>query len=208
MAAAAAAQHAQGGFMLLKTMSAGLLVISTSGAFAASWVFDDAHSAADFSVRHMMVTNVKGQMRGVKGAVDIDDKDITKSKVDVTLDVATITTMNPKRDDHLKGSDFFDAPKFPTIKFVSKKVEKSADGLTVTGDLTIRGVTKTSVLSVEGPSAPVKDPWGKTKRGFTATTKINRKDFGVSWNKTLDGGGVVVGEDVKITIEGELEEKK
>ncbi|MEI6397998.1 MAG: YceI family protein, partial [Pseudomonadota bacterium] len=101
-----------------------------------------------------------------------------------------------------------DAQKFPTIKLFSKKVTKSGDGLTVTGDLTIRGVTKTSILTVEGPTAPIKDPWGKTKRGFTATTKVNRKDFGVSWNKALDGGGVVVGDEVKITIEGELEEKK
>ncbi len=194
--------------MLFKTMLTGLLVISASSAFAGSWTFDDSHSAADFSVRHMMIANVKGQMRGIKGVVDIDDKDITKSKVDVTLDVATITTSDQKRDDHLKGPDFFDAQKFPTVKFVSKKVEKSGNGLTVTGDLTIRGVTKTSVLAVEGPTAPIKDPWGKTKRGFTATTKINRKDFGVSWNKTLDGGGVVVGDEVKLTIEGELNEKK
>ena len=194
--------------MMIKTMLPGLLMILGSTASAANWIFDDAHSAADFSVRHMMITNVKGQMTGIKGVVDINDKDLSKSKVDVTLDVATITTMNTKRDEHLKGPDFFDAQKFPQIKFASKKVEKSGDGLTVTGDLTIRGVTKPSVLKVEGPSAPVKDPWGKTKRGFTATTKINRKDFGVSWNKTLDGGGVVVGDDVKITIEGELEEKK
>ena len=185
------------------------LVIGWSGVSTASaWVFDDAHSSAGFSVRHMMVANVKGQMGGVKGLVDIDDKDVTKSKVDVTLEVATITTHNEKRDNHLKSPDFFDAAKFPQIKFVSTKVAKSADGLAVTGDLTIRGVTKSVLLNVEGPTAAVKDPYGKLKRGFSAVTKINRKDFGVSWNKALDGGGVVVSDEVKIAIEGELEEKK
>lgn len=194
--------------MLFRSALVSLVLGWSSMTLAGVWAFDDAHSAADFSVRHMMVTNVKGQMRGVKGVVDIDDKDMTKSKVDVTLDVATITTYNEKRDSHLKSPDFFDAAKFPQIKFVSKKVVKSGAGLTVTGDLTIRGVTKSVDLAVEGPTAAIKDPYGKMKRGFSANVTINRKDFGVSWNKSLDGGGVVVGDDVKISIEGELEEKK
>jgi polyisoprenoid-binding protein YceI len=176
--------------------------------FASPWIFDDAHSAADFSVRHMMVTNVKGQIRGLKGTIDIDDKDLTKSKIDVSLDVGTINTQNEKRDNHLRGPDFFDAQKFPLIKFTSTKITKSSDGLKVLGDLTIRGVTKPVELAVDGPTAVVKDPWGKNKRGFSATTKINRKDFGVSWNKNLDGGGIMVGDEVKISIEAELEEKK
>ena len=174
----------------------------------AAWVFDESHSTVEFSVRHMMVSNVKGRMGGIKGTVEIDDKDLTKSKVEVTLDAATVNTENKKRDDHLKGPDFFDVQKYPQIKFSSKKVTKTKDGLNVSGDLSIHGVTKTVDLAMEGPSAAVKDPWGNNKRGFSATTKINRKDFGVLWNKSLDGGGVVVSDDVKITIEAELQEQK
>jgi polyisoprenoid-binding protein YceI len=194
--------------MLIRSIFA-VLVLNTAGlAMAGSWVFDDAHSAADFSIKHMMVSNVKGQIRGVKGEVDINDTDLSKSHVDVTLDVATISTNNQKRDDHLKSPDFFDSAKFPLIKFVSKKVVKSGAGLSVTGDLTMHGVTKSVVMAVDGPSPVVKDPWGKAKRGFTATTTLNRKEFGISWNKSLDGGGIMLSDDVKITIESELEEKK
>jgi polyisoprenoid-binding protein YceI len=182
--------------------------LSSAPLTAATWVFDESHSTVEFSVRHMMVTNVKGRIGGIKGSMDIDDKDLTKSKVDVTLDAATINTENAKRDEHLRGSDFFDVQKFPQIKFVSKKVVKSKDGLSVSGDLTIHGVTKTTELTVEGPSQSIKDPWGNVKRGFSATTKINRKDFGLTWNKALDGGGVVVGEEVKISIEAEIQEKR
>ena len=186
--------------------AASLLVSSVS--FAGAWVFDDAHSAADFSIRHMMVSNVKGQIGGLKGTIDIDDKDLTKSKVDVSLDVTTIDTRNGKRDEHLKSPDFFDVQKFPQMHFVGKKIEKAGKGLKVTGDLTMKGVTKSTVLMVDGPTSPVKDPWGKMKRGFTAQATINRKDFGLTWNKALDGGGVVLGEDVKVAIEAEMEEKK
>ena len=175
---------------------------------AATWIFDESHSTVEFSVRHMMVSNVKGRMAGIKGSIDMDDKDLTKTKVDVTLDTATINTENAKRDEHLKGPDFFDVQKFPQIKFVSKKVTKSKDGLSVSGDLTIHGITKTAVLTVDGPSQSVKDPWGNVKRGFSATTKINRKDFGITWNKALDGGGVVVADEVKISIEAEIQEKR
>jgi polyisoprenoid-binding protein YceI len=182
--------------------------LCSTSSMAASWVFDESHSTVEFSVRHMMITNVKGRMGGLKGNIDIDDKDLTKTKVDVTLDTATINTENAKRDEHLKGSDFFDVQKFPQIKFVSKKVSKGKDGLSIAGDLTIRGITKTAELNVEGPSQSVKDPWGNVKRGFSATTKINRKDFGITWNKALDGGGVVVGDDVKISIEAEIQEKR
>ena len=187
-------------------VAASLLVSNIS--LAGAWVFDDAHSAADFSIRHMMVSNVKGQIGGLKGTIDIDDKDLTKSKVDVSLDVTTIDTRNGKRDEHLKSSDFFDVQKFPQMHFVGKKIEKAGKGLKVTGDLTIKGVTKSTVLMVDGPTGPVKDPWGKFKRGFTAQATINRKDFGLTWNKALDGGGVVLGDDVKVAIEAELEEKK
>jgi polyisoprenoid-binding protein YceI len=128
--------------------------------------------------------------------------------VDVSLDVTTIDTRNGKRDEHLKSPDFFDVQKFPQMHFVGKKIEKAGKGLKVTGDLTMKGVTKSTVLMVDGPTSPVKDPWGKMKRGFTAQATINRKDFGLTWNKALDGGGVVLGEDVKVAIEAEMEEKK
>lgn len=190
-------------FGVFATLSVG------SSVFGAGWVVDDGHSQALFTVKHLMVTNVTGKMTGIKGNILIDDKDVTKSKVDVTLDAATVDTGNAKRDEHLKSPDFFDIKKYPSIKFVSTKVEKAGDGnLKVTGDLTIRDKTKSVVLAVEGPSAAIKDPWGNMKRGLSATTKINRQEFSILWNKSLDGGGVVVGDDVKITLEIELNEKK
>jgi polyisoprenoid-binding protein YceI len=186
----------------------GFISVCSTPVLAATWVFDESHSTVEFSVRHMMVSNVKGRVGGLKGSIEMDEKDLTKTKIDVTLDAATINTENAKRDEHLRGADFFDVQKFPQIKFVSKKVVKTKDRLSVSGDLTIRGVTKTAELQVDGPSPSVKDPWGNVKKGFSASTKINRKDFGVSWNKTLDGGGVVVGDDVKISIEAEIQEKR
>lgn len=193
--------------MKFRNMLLGALMVYSGSGFAASWVFDEAHSAADFSIRHMMVTNVKGTVTGIKGAVEIDDKDLTKSKVDVTLNVSSLDTRNQKRDEHLRSPDFFDAQKFPEMKFVSKKVQKDGKNLKVTGDLTIKGITKSVTMLVDGPSPAVKDPWGKTKRGLSATTTLSRKDFGITWNKNLDGGGVVLGDDVKVSIEAELEPK-
>lgn len=192
-----------------KAFLGSILIMWSSFASATPWVIDDGHSKALFTVKHLMVTNVTGKITGIKGLVDIDEKDITKSKLDVTLDAATINTDNEKRDEHLKSPDFLDAKKYPTIKFVSTKIQKGKAGhLNVTGDLTIRDKTKSVVLDVEGPSASIKDPWGNVKRGASATTKISRKDFDVSWNKSLDGGGVVVGDEVKITLEIELNEPK
>jgi polyisoprenoid-binding protein YceI len=185
----------------------GTMLLSSSSLFAATWAFDESHSTVEFSVRHMMITNVKGRLGGIKGTIDMDDKDLSKSKVDVSLEAGTINTENAKRDEHLKSPDFFDVQKFPQIKFVSKKVTKNKDNIRVSGDLTIRGITKPVDLTVDGPTPSIKDPWGKVKRGFSATTKINRKDFGITWNKSLDGGGVVVGDEVKINIEAQLQEK-
>jgi len=134
-----------------------------------------------------------------------DDQDIRKSTVDITIDATTVNTGESKRDDHLKSADFFNVQQFPTMTFKSKKVEQvSAGKLKVTGDLTIRGVTKEVVLDVDGPSAPLKDPWGGIRSAINATTKINRQDFGVKWNTNLDGGGVLVGDDVNITIDLEM----
>jgi len=174
-------------------------------ALAASWNIDPDHSNIGFKVRHLMVSNVKGSFEKVSGTVDINDKDITKSKVEVTIDTASINTNVQKRDEHLRSADFFDVTKFPTMTFVSKKVAKAGkDKLKVTGDLTLHGVTKEVVLDVEGPAKEIKDPWGNQRRGASATTKINRKDFGLVWNKALETGGVAVGEEVFITLEIEV----
>ena len=172
---------------------------------AATWNIDSDHSDIGFKVRHLMVSNVKGSFEKKSGVVTIDDKDITKSKVSVSIDTASVNTNVAKRDDHLRGPDFFDVAKFPTMTFVSKKVAKASKGkLKVTGDLTLHGVTKEVVLDVDGFAKESKDPWGNTKSGTVATTKINRKDFGLVYNAVLETGGVAVGEEVAITLEIEL----
>lgn len=186
-----------------------LLVLTLPfSAFASTWSIDPDHSTAQFKVRHLMISNVKGVFEKTSGTLNLDDKDITKSKVEVSIDIASINTNIKKRDDHLRSPDFFDAAKFPTMTFVSTRVEKAGkDKLKVTGNLTIKGVSKVVVLSVDGPTGEVKDPWGNGRRGASATTTINRKDFGVSWNKTMDNGGMVVGEDVAIQLEVEFVKK-
>lgn len=183
-------------------------LVAPSLANASTWEVDSSHSAASFSVRHLMISNVRGELGKVTGTVNVDDKDITKSTVEATIEMAGINTRDAKRDEHLRSPDFFDVAKFPNLTFKSTKVEKAGAGLKVTGNLTIHGVTKEVVLNVEGPAPATKDPWGNTKSGFTATAKINRKDFGVTWNKSIDGGGVVVGEEVSVTIDLEVNKKK
>ena len=173
-----------------------------------NWQIDPAHSSAQFSVRHMAISTVRGAFSKVTGSVVFDDKDISKSTVDVTIDANSVDTRVPDRDNDLRSDKFFDVAHYPSITFKSRKVEQLAPGkLKVTGDLTIRGASKEVVLDVEGPTAPVKDPWGNTRNAATATTKINRQDFGVKWNATLDNGGVVVGDDVSIIIDVELVKK-
>jgi polyisoprenoid-binding protein YceI len=185
-----------------------LLALAPSMALASTWDIDPSHSNVEFSVRHMMVTTVKGHFKKASGVVEIDDKNIAKSSVEVTIDAASVDTREAKRDGHLMSPDFFDVTKYPTITFKSTKVEKAGNAkLKVTGDLTIRGVTKPVVLTVEGPSAPLKDPFGRTIRGVTATGKINRKDWGITWNKSLDTGGVLVSDEVKLEINAELDER-
>lgn len=181
-----------------------LLATSSATAWAATWKIDGAHSQANFRVKHMMVSWVHGSITGVSGAVDIDDKDLTKSKVTATLDPATIDTRDAKRDEHLKSADFLDVKKNPQIKFESKTITGSAPNLKVAGALTLNGVTKDVELASEGPTAAVKSPFGDVRRGIVATTKINRKDWNVVWNKALDGGGVVVGDEIDITLNLEL----
>lgn len=180
-----------------------LALAAAPAALAQSYTIDSAHSKAQFSVRHMMVSNVRGEFSKMKGTIDYDEKDPSAIRVEATIEVASINTGEPKRDEHLKSPDFFDAAKYPVITFRSKSARKTANGLAVTGDLTIHGVTKEVVLQVEGPSPEVRDPWGNFRRGATAAAKINRKDFGLTWNAALETGGVVVGDEVTITIDVE-----
>ena len=192
----------------LRALAVLISLVIPSVAAADTWVIDTDHSNVGFKVRHMMISNVKGDFGTFKGSVDINDTDLTRSKVEVIIETASINTGVAKRDEHLRSAEFFDVARFPTMTFVSSKVEKSGpDKLKVTGNLTLRGVTKEVVLDVEGPTRSYKDPWGNVKRGASATTKINRKDFGLTWNKVIESGGVAVGEEVAIALEIELLKK-
>jgi polyisoprenoid-binding protein YceI len=167
-----------------------------------TWNVDPAHSAAEFKVKHMMISNVKGSFSGLSGVLTEHKIDSTLSSVEASVPVATINTGDAQRDAHLKSADFFDAEKFPALTFKSTKVVRKGEAeYEVTGDLTIHGVTKATTFAVEGPSAPNKDPWGNTRIGLSATTKINRKDFGLAWNAALETGGFLVGEEVAITLD-------
>ena len=169
-----------------------------------TWSIDPAHTQSMFTVRHMMVSNVRGQFEKTSGTVALDEQDPSRSSVEATIDVNSIDTRVPDRDKHLRSPDFFDAANYPTITFKSTRVEKAGEGkLKVSGNLTIRGVTKPVTLEVEGPTSPVKDPQGNARRGITATTNINRQDYGLKWNKLVEAGPVV-GDEVKIEIEAEL----
>jgi polyisoprenoid-binding protein YceI len=185
-----------------------LVALSAAAAHASTWEIDPAHTSAQFAVRHLMVSTVRGNMGKTTGTVSLDDADLTQSSVEAIIDVSGLDTREPKRDTHLKSPDFFDVEKYPTMTFKSKKVEKVSDmKYKVTGDLTIKGTTKEVVLEVEGSPKPMSDPFGNTKLGGVARTKINRQDFGISWSKALDGGGLVVGDEVEITIDVELNKK-
>jgi polyisoprenoid-binding protein YceI len=167
-----------------------------------TWNIDPVHTVAEFKVKHMMISNVKGQFTDVSGQLIHDEADSTRSRVEVTINAASIQTREPQRDAHLKSADFFDVEKFPTLTFVSKSVaRKGEEELAVTGDLTIHGITRPVTFRVEGPTAASKDPWGNTRIGVSATTKINRKDFGLTWNAALETGGILVGDEVTITLD-------
>jgi polyisoprenoid-binding protein YceI len=169
-----------------------------------SYTIDSAHSTAGFKVRHLMVSNVRGEFSGVAGTVVIDAGAPQNSKVEARIDASTIHTRDEQRDTHLKSADFLDVAKFPAITFVSTKVDPSSDGWKVTGDLTIHGVTRPVVLDVEALAPVAKDPWGNIKTGTSASTKISRKDFGMEFNMVLETGGVMVGDEIAITLELEL----
>ena len=178
---------------------------TTSPASTITWKLDPAHSSAEFKVKHMMISNVKGTFSGLSGTLTEHTVDSTLSTVEASVDISTVNTGDAQRDGHLKSADFFDVEKYPTMTFKSTNVERKADDeYRVTGDLTIHGVTKPVIFAVEGPTAPGKDPWGNTRIGLSATTKINRKDFGLAWNAALETGGFLVGEDVQLTLEAQF----
>ena len=182
--------------------------MSTSTAAPAStitWKIDPAHSHAEFKVKHMMISNVKGSFSGLSGILIEDTTDPTLSQVEATIDISSISTGDDQRDAHLKSADFFHHEEHPVMTFKSTKVEKKGnEEYAVTGDLTVHGVTKPVTFIVEGPSAPGKEPWGNTRIGLSATTKINRKDFDLTWNAALETGGILVGEDVQISLEAQF----
>jgi polyisoprenoid-binding protein YceI len=166
-----------------------------------TYQIDPAHSGAHFSVRHMMISNVRGEFTKVQGTILWDSENPANSSIAASIDATSINTRDAQRDGHLKSADFFEVEKFPEIQFQSIQVQPTEGGLEVTGDLTIHGVTNRVVLEVEGPTPETKDPWGNVRIGASATTKIRRKDFGLTWNSALETGGVLVGDDVKISIE-------
>ena len=174
---------------------------STSTA-TTTWNIDPAHSVAEFKVKHMMISNVKGQFAKVGGTLMLDESGLANSRVEAVIEANSIETRDAQRDAHLKSTDFFDVEKFPTLSFKSSRISVVRDGeLAVEGDLTIRGVARKVVFSVEGPTPPAKDPWGNTRIAVSATTKINRKDFGLTWNTALETGGILVGDEVTITLD-------
>jgi polyisoprenoid-binding protein YceI len=167
-----------------------------------TWNIDPAHSVAEFKVKHMMISNVKGRFSKLSGALMFDESALANSRVEVSIDAASIHTGEEQRDAHLKSADFFDVERFPTLTFQSKGISIVRDGeLSVEGDLTIHGITRKVRLAVEGPTPPSKDPWGNTRVAISASTKINRKDFGLTWNAALETGGILVGEEVTITLD-------
>ena len=179
-----------------------MTTVATPTTAATTWNIDSVHSSAQFKVKHMMISNVKGEFTTITGTLKYDAENVSNSYVEASIEAKTISTRDPQRDAHLKSADFFDVEKYPALSFKSTRVSKKADGeLSVAGDLTIHGVTKNVVFEVEGPSAPTKDPWGNTRVGLSATTRINRKDFGLTWNAALETGGILVGEEVSITLD-------
>lgn len=179
------------------------LFAGTALAETSEWAVDASHTHVGFSAPHMVVSEIEGKFKTFSGKVMLDEKDLTKSSVDFSIDVASIDTDSPDRDKHLKSPDFFDADKNPKITFKSESIKKAGKGYKVTGSLTMRGVTKKVTLDVSISEA-VANPWGKQVRAVKVAGKVNRQDFGVSWNKSLDKGGVLVGDEVTLDLKLEL----
>jgi polyisoprenoid-binding protein YceI len=192
----------------LATTAAAFLAIAGAAAGtarASDWEIDPAHTTAEFSVKHMMFATVRGVFDKVSGKVKLDDADSTKSSIEIVIDANSINTREPKRDAHLRSGDFFDVAKTPNITFKSTKIDKVDDThWKVTGDLTMRGVTRSVTLAVEGPSPARKNPYGITVRSVAATGKISRKEWGLTWNKAIEAGGVLVSDEVTINFDAEL----
>jgi polyisoprenoid-binding protein YceI len=189
----------------MSTLATPQTTTATTTTTTTTWNIDPAHSVAEFKVKHMMISNVKGQFAKITGTLTLDESDLTDSRVEALIEAASIETRDAQRDAHLKSADFLDVEKFPTLSFKSTRISLVRDGeLAVEGDLTIRGVTRTVLFSVEGPTPPVKDPWGNTRVAVSAITKINRKDFGLTWNTALEMGGILVGDEVTITLDVEF----
>ena len=189
----------------MSTLATPQTTTATTTRTTTTWNIDPAHSVAEFKVKHMMISNVKGQFAKITGVLTLDESDLTDSRVEALIEAASIETRDAQRDAHLKSADFLDVEKFPTLSFKSTRISLVRDGeLAVEGDLTIRGVTRKVLFSVEGPTPPVKDPWGNTRVAVSAATKINRKDFGLTWNTALETGGILVGDEVTITLDVEF----
>jgi polyisoprenoid-binding protein YceI len=196
-----------GGYLSRVVRGGGLAAFLALPVFAGTTTYkiDPRHGSAQFAVTHLMISKVRGEFHAVNGTVIVDDSDITKSSVEVTIDASTIDTREPDRDKDLKSTHFLDVAKYPTMTFKSTKVENGAAGpLKITGDLTIHGVTKSVVLDMTTPKPPIKDPWGLQRTAVSGTTKINRQDFGLTYSPTLDNGGLVVGNEVEITLDVEM----
>jgi polyisoprenoid-binding protein YceI len=184
------------------------MIAAPLAASADTWQIDPVHTTVEFTVRHMMISNVRGLFTKVAGTITAKDSDPGSVKVKATIDTSSIDTRSADRDADLKSANFLDVAKYPTMTFKSKKIEPAGPGKwKMVGDLTLHGVTKEVTLDVEGPTAPIKDPWGNTRAGASATTKINRKDFGLTWNKALETGGAVVGDEVTVSIDVEAVKK-
>lgn len=170
-----------------------------------TWNIDPAHSVAEFKVKHMMIAHVKGYFSKVSGVLTLDQSEVDKSRIEASIDAASIETRDPQRDAHLRSADFLDVEKFPTLSFKSEHIRVVRAGdLAVEGDLTIHRVTRKAIFAVEGPTPPAKDPWGNLRVAVSGTTKINRKDFDLTWNAALETGGILVGEEITITLEVEF----
>jgi polyisoprenoid-binding protein YceI len=172
------------------------------GAQVTTWNVDPVHSNAQFKVKHMMIANVKGEFTAITGTLKSDSEDITHSQVEPSIDAASINTRDAQRGAHLKSADFFDVEKFPVLTFKATRVSKKGENeFLVTSDLSIHGVRRSAVFELEELSAHAKHPWGNTRIGLSATTRINRKDFGLTWNTPLETGGILAGDDVTITLD-------